>query len=214
MSETIEGTVNLTVTQLDAIRERENNLKAELAELKKNEKVIRIEADIFDTYHGINEFNARKFGGGLGLLGAPEYRAKRTLVTKEVSVHGMDEIIEALRKNEEEKVQTRLREAQMYTTQLQENITALTQKNEKEKLASKEAIVKKLDEQALKHKQEKDGLLSDLRLLETENALLRGDEIEASKDFEIKQLKKKIEELGDRLYQETRKSWWDKLIGR
>jgi len=205
----IEGTVNLSISELDNLRNQITTLTVERDDLKKHAKEVQITI-VYDessmSYRSVNDYNSyresvetycgRRCPGGIPqkMEGYKTYAN----IDKKISYIGLDDVRKEIQKEEEEKVIEKL-------GNLERQILELKKKEQELRTKQSETIISlnKLHEDSLFqiHKDYNKTInLQDKRILE-----LEGKEVDYTKDEIISKLKQEIEQL------KLKQSFWSFL---
>lgn len=182
-----EGTVNLSITELDNLRNKISTLTAEKEELLKHVKEVRINLVVEESYNDfvkIPTWDSRGFGSAYR---TELHQGRRILQNSEQYVN-LQEVIAELKLKEESKVIEKLGSLDRQIIFLKEQIEKLKTKHQKE-----------IVEINNKHKEDVDSLLNQskdkINDLNKEINSLKGIVADKTKDEIISSLQQEIELL-------------------
>lgn len=201
----VEGTVNLSISELDNLRSKISSLEQEKTDLLKHSKEVSIKLKIeekYTSYKQVDDYSSfSSIGSYRSRYGIPQkliHEDQYRIIEENTSYMGLEEVISDLRKKEENKVIEKLGSLERQILSLKEKEQNLITK-QSEEISQLHKKYKEEDDKTFKINQDH------ISNLKNQIAALEGKEVDYTKDQIIYKLQQEIETL------KMKKSFWSFL---
>lgn len=194
MAETIEGTVNISVSQLDKLRDEKKAAEVKVAEFEANQGKILVVLKVVE--------DVKSFNSAYGRYGNwnDQFRYERKTVAEKVEFQNLSELQKSFEEDARLTVHLELETANKARDNAESELLRVKDEHNRSRTAL-------IDSQSKETAKKGDHYRETLQKLLDKITVLEGNEVEKKKD-------QRIVELSMKLLAEQNKSWWDKLLGR
>ncbi len=191
----VEGSVTVSITELDNLRGQISNLTVERNDLLEHAKEVKLSilveeewmstkvVDDYDTYH--NSGGARRFSGMPQKMVAVK---EKRITSENVSYIGLSEVQQEIRQEEERRVKDKLFDLESRISRLQEAEKTLRRLQENTLREMREKQTEEVDKIQKENKERVEGLQKEI---DTLNGVVQ----DKTKDEQIKDLQQQLEKL-------------------